>query len=173
MALFSYPLPMTTRDQLENLYYTCGVDRAVVLDLASDFETPEAIWGGHCRAYVSFFETCGLSFPIPEKILEMLAELGQLLAMLVRAREEILSFELDELRHLFRMKHNKQSPGTFLMSLRPGRHVIGGTPYRDEKWREQFFVFKVDSASMGVFDFSKLPRLWAEDIGRCVFSYNL
>lgn len=62
MALFSFPLPTTTRDQLENLYNICGVDRSIVLDLASDFETPETVWGGYCRAYLSFFETCGIFF---------------------------------------------------------------------------------------------------------------
>lgn len=146
MASFSFPLPTTTKDQLEKLYNVYDVDRVVVLDLATDFETPENVRGGYCGAYLSFFETCGLSFPILGQILEMLAELDlsfsqmcpnllrQLLAILVRAREEALSFGLDELCHLFVIKRNKQSPGTFLMSLRPGRHVIGGNPCRDEKW---------------------------------------
>ncbi|KAL0796554.1 hypothetical protein Bca101_067931 [Brassica carinata] len=54
--------------------------------------------------------------------------LRHLLALLVRAREEDLSFGLDELRHLCLMKRNKQSPGTFLMSLRPGHQIIEGVP---------------------------------------------
>ncbi|KAF3578271.1 hypothetical protein DY000_02030488 [Brassica cretica] len=62
------------------------------------------------------------------------------------------------------VKRNKQNPGTFLVSSRPGRHIIEDIPYRDEKWREQFFVFKMDRASMGDFDFSQLPRRWAENI---------
>lgn len=117
-------------------------------------------------------------------LFEILAELGlsfsqmcpnllcQLLAILVRAREENLRFSLDELRHLFLIKRNNQSPRTLLMSLRPGRHVIGGLPYRDEKWREQFFVFRVDSGSMGDFDFSRLPRLRAEDIGELLTLFS-
>ena len=99
-----------------------GVDRAVVLDLASAFETPETVRGGYCGAYLSFFQSCCLTFPIPEPILEILAELGLsftqilsnflrlLIAFLVRDREEGLSFGLGEFRHLVLVKRNKQSP---------------------------------------------------------------
>ncbi|KAF2538054.1 hypothetical protein F2Q70_00005787 [Brassica cretica] len=126
---FSFPRPTTTADDLEDLYKTYGVDCAVVLDLASATETPETVREGYCGAYLSFFHSCGHIFPVPELILEILAELGlslthilpnflrYLVAFLVRAREE-------------------------------GRHVIEDIPYHDEKWREQFFVFKVDRASM-------------------------
>ncbi|KAG2250284.1 hypothetical protein Bca52824_080420 [Brassica carinata] len=173
---FNFPRPTTTADDLEDLYKTYGVDRAVALDLAGVTETPETMREGYCGAYFSFFHSCGLIFPVPELILEILAELGlsltqilpnflrYLVAFLVRAREEGLSFGLSEFRQLVLVKRNQQNPGTFLVSPRPGRHVIEDIPYRDEKWREQFFVFKVDRASMGEFDFSRLPRSWAENI---------
>ena len=105
---FSFPHPTTTTNDLEDLYTVYGVDRAVFLDLASASETPETVRGGYCRAYLSFFQSCGLTFPISEPILEILAELGlsftQILpkflrhhiALLVRAREESLSFGLGE-----------------------------------------------------------------------------
>ncbi|KAG2250913.1 hypothetical protein Bca52824_081049 [Brassica carinata] len=80
------------------------------------------------------------------------------------AREEGLSFGLSEFRQLVLVKRNQQNPGTFLVSPRSGCHVIEDIPYRDEKWHEQFFVFKMDRASMGDFDFSRLPRRWAENI---------
>ncbi|KAF2530320.1 hypothetical protein F2Q70_00029494 [Brassica cretica] len=173
---FSFPRPTTKTDDLEDLYKVYGVDRAIVLDLAGTTETPETVREGYCGAYLSFFYSCGLNFPIPEPILEILAELGlsftqilpnflrYLVAFLVRAREEGLSFGLGEFRHLVLVKRNQQNPGTFLVSLRPGLHVIKDIPYRDEKWREQFFVFKVDRASVGEFDFSRIPRSWAENI---------
>ncbi|KAF2566496.1 hypothetical protein F2Q70_00013620 [Brassica cretica] len=140
------------------------------LDLAGATETPETVREGYCGAYLSFFHSCGLIFPVPEPILEILAELGlsltqilpnflrYLIAFLVRAREEGLSFGLSEFRQLVLVKRNQQNPGTFLVSPRPGLHVIEDIPYRDEKWREQFFVFKMYRASMGEFDFSRLPR---------------
>ncbi|KAF3536857.1 hypothetical protein F2Q69_00023735 [Brassica cretica] len=152
---FSFPRPTTTTDDLEDLYKAYGVDRAIVLDLAVATETPENI---------------------PESVLEILAELGlsftQILpnflrhhiAFLVRSRVEGLSFSLGEFRHLVLVKQNTQSPGTFLVSPRPGRHVIEDVSYRDEKWRKQFVVFRVDRASVGDFDFSRLPRNWAENI---------
>ncbi|KAF3572923.1 hypothetical protein F2Q69_00058654 [Brassica cretica] len=49
-------------------------------------------------------------------------------------------------------------PDTFLMSPRPGCQIIEGILYRDQNWREEFFVFKIDKAYVGSFDFSKLPR---------------
>ncbi|KAF3563344.1 hypothetical protein DY000_02016541 [Brassica cretica] len=173
---FSFPRPTTTTDDLEDLYTVYEVDRAVVLDLASASETPETVRGGYYGAYLSFFQSCGPAFPIPEPLLEILAELGlsftqilpnflrHLTAFLVRAREEGLSFGLSEFCHLFLVKRNKQSPGTFLVSPRPGRHAIEDVPYCDEKWRKQFLVFKVDRASMCDFDFSRLPWNWAENI---------
>ena len=100
---FSFPRPTTTADDLEDLYKTYGVDCAVVLDLAGATETPETVREGYCGAYLSFFHSCGLIFPVPEPILEILAELGlslthilpnflrYLVAFVVRAREEDLS----------------------------------------------------------------------------------
>ncbi|XP_013669490.1 uncharacterized protein At3g60930, chloroplastic-like [Brassica napus] len=173
---FSFPRPTTTTDDLEDLYNAYGVERAIVLDLVGATETPETVRGWYCGAYLSFFHSCGLTFPIPEPVLEILAELGlsftqvllnflrHLIAFSVRAREEGLSSGVGEFRHLVMVKRNTQSPDTFLVSPRPGRHVIEDVPYRDEKWREQFFVFRVDRASVGDFDFSRLPRSWTERI---------
>ncbi|KAG2247570.1 hypothetical protein Bca52824_087198 [Brassica carinata] len=173
---FFYPLPTIKDDRLEELYTVHGVDRAVVGDLAFTSESPEAVRDGYGGAYLSFFETCSLLFPIPEPVLNILAELGlsltqmcpnflrHLLAHLVKDREEGLLFGFDELRHLVLMRRNNQNPGTFLMSPRPGRQIIQSVPYRDQNWREEFFVFKIDEASVGSFDFSKLARYWTEDI---------
>ncbi|XP_013646124.1 meiosis-specific protein ASY2-like [Brassica napus] len=173
---FSFPRPTTKTDDLEDLYKVYGVDRTVVLDLAGTTETPETVREGYCGAYLSFFHSCGLNFPIPEPILEILAELGlsftqilpnflrYIVVFLVRAREEDLSFGLGEFRHLVLVKRNQQNPSTFLVSPRQGHHIIEDIPYRDEKWREQFFAYKVDQASVGEFDFSQLSRSWAENI---------
>ncbi|XP_048622644.1 uncharacterized protein LOC125591820 [Brassica napus] len=146
----NFPRPTIEADDLENLYKVYGVDRAVVLDLAGTNETLETVREGYYGAYISFFHSCGLTFLIPEPILE--------------AREEGLAFGLSEFCQLVLVKRNKQNPGTFLVSPRPGGHIIEDIPYRDEKWREQFFVFNMDPASMGDFDFSQLPRRWAENI---------
>ena len=91
------------------------------------------------------------------------------MALLVKAREEGLFFGLDELRHLVLMKRNNQNPGTFFMSPRPGRQIIQGVPYRDQNRREEFFVFRIDEASVGSSELSRLPRYWAEDIGKLLF----
>ncbi|KAF3500065.1 hypothetical protein F2Q69_00044663 [Brassica cretica] len=144
----NFPHPTTTVDDLEDLYKVYGVDRSVVLDLAGTHETPETI-----------LAELGLS------LTQLLPNfLRHLIAFLVKAREEGLAFGLSEFRQFVLVKRNNQTPGTFLVSPRPGRHVIEDVPYRDEKWREQFFVFQMDRASMGDFDFSRLSRRWVENI---------
>ncbi|KAF3538084.1 hypothetical protein F2Q69_00018906 [Brassica cretica] len=121
---FNFPRLTTKADDLEDLYKAYEVDRSVVLDLTGTHDTPE---------------TLGLSLT---QILPNF--LRYLIAFLVRVREEGLSLGLSEFRQLVLVKRNQQKPGTFLVSLRPGRHVIEDIPYRDEKWRKQFFVFKMD-----------------------------
>ncbi|KAF2575562.1 hypothetical protein F2Q70_00004077 [Brassica cretica] len=147
---FNFPRPTTKADDLEDLYKAYGVDCTVVLDLAGTHETPEIVRKGYYEAYISFFHSCGLIFPIPEPILEILAELG-------------LSFT-QILPNFLRYLITFLNPGTFLVSPRLGRHVIKDIPYRDEKWCKQFFVFKMNRASMAEFNFSRLPRRWAENI---------
>ena len=73
---FTFACSTTKADDLEDLYKTYGVDRAVVLDLAGTNETPETVREDYYGAYLFFFHSCGLIFPIPEPILEILAELG-------------------------------------------------------------------------------------------------
>ncbi|KAF3590795.1 hypothetical protein DY000_02024597 [Brassica cretica] len=132
-----FPFPFTTKSHLDDLYEKHGVDRAVKIDLASLSENPETVREEY---------TCGL------------------LTLMVKDREEGLLFGL-EFCHLCLMKRNNRSPRTFLVSPRPGRQIVDGIPYRDEKWREHFVIFEVSQASVGNLYFSKLPREWAEDIG--------
>ncbi|KAF3593351.1 hypothetical protein DY000_02022983 [Brassica cretica] len=111
---FNFPRPITKADDLEDLYKAYGVDRTVVLDFPGTHETPETVREGYYGAYLFFFHSCGLIFPIPEPILEILAELGlsltqilpkflrYLIAFLVRAREGGLSLGLSEFRQLVR-----------------------------------------------------------------------
>ncbi|KAF3536881.1 hypothetical protein F2Q69_00022536 [Brassica cretica] len=37
-------------------------------------------------------------------------------------------------------------------------------PNRDDRWREKFFVFKINPASVGDFDFGRIPREWSDGI---------
>ena len=105
-------------------------------------------------------------------MLEILAKLGlsftqvlpnflrHLIAFSVRDREEGLSLGVGEFRHLIMVKRNTQSPGTFLVSPRPGRRPLS----RREVARAVLRI-RVDRASVGDFDFSRLPRSWSEGIG--------
>ncbi|KAF3595192.1 hypothetical protein DY000_02027217 [Brassica cretica] len=53
-----------------------------------------------------------------------------------------------------------------ILAPRGGRGIIEGIPNRDDRWREKFFVFKINSASVGDFDFKRIPREWSDDIER-------
>ncbi|KAF2565911.1 hypothetical protein F2Q68_00025320 [Brassica cretica] len=112
---------------------------------------------------MSHFEDGGLSFPLPRFLLEALAELKKaftqmapnffryFLASWVRAQEEGLEFGLRELKQLFAIKRNNGFPGTIILGPRSGRAIIEGIPNKDDLWREKFFVFKVNPASVGDF----------------------
>ena len=88
------------------------------------------------------------------------------LTLWIRARAEGLRFGLEELKQLFSIKRNSGFPGTMILALRPGRSIIDGIPNRDDRWREKFFVFKINPASLGDFDFEWIPREWCDVIGR-------
>ncbi|WZZ44833.1 hypothetical protein YC2023_041092 [Brassica napus] len=47
-----------------------------------------------------------------------------------------------------------------------GRSIIDGIPNRDDWCREKFFVFKINPASVGNFDFGRIPREWSDEIGK-------
>ncbi|XP_013633077.1 PREDICTED: uncharacterized protein LOC106338709 [Brassica oleracea var. oleracea] len=156
---FNFPHPTTTADDFENPYKVYWVDRSVALDLVGTHETPKTVREGYYGAYLSFFRSCGLIFPIPEPILEVLAELGlsltqllpnflrHLVAFLVKAREEGLAFRRSEFRQLVLVATSSR---TSLIDMRSGA--------------SNYFVFKMDRASTGDYDFSQLPWHWAENI---------
>ncbi|KAF2532112.1 hypothetical protein F2Q70_00030912 [Brassica cretica] len=89
---------------ISRTFIICMGLTSVVLDLVGTHETPETMRKGYYGAYLSFFHSCGLTFLIPEPILEVLAELGlsltqlllnflrHLVAFLVKAREDGLAF---------------------------------------------------------------------------------
>lgn len=130
---------------------------------------------------MSHFKDCGLSFPLPLFILEALAELGMAftqmcpnffrhyLTLWIRAREEGLKFDLEELKQLCIIKKNQGFSGTMLLSPCPGRTIVDGIPNRDDRLREKFFVFKVDAASVGDFDFDRIPREFPDEVGAFCF----
>ncbi|KAF2534272.1 hypothetical protein F2Q70_00029966 [Brassica cretica] len=86
------------------------------------------------------------------------------LASWIRAREEGLRFDLEELKQLFSIKRNSGFPETMILAPRPGRYIIDGIPNRDDRWREKFFVFRINPASVGDFDFETIPKEWSNEI---------
>lgn len=93
------------------------------------------------------------------------------LTLLVRAREEVLEFGLNELKQLCILKCNSGFLGTVLRSPRAGRTVVDGISGRDDPWREKFIIFTVNQASVGDFDINWIPREWNDEVGMFVFPY--
>lgn len=64
---FTFPRPTTMVDHLEDLYKVHGVDRSVVLDVASPSETPETVrgGGGELRSLFPFPPILRSFFPDP------------------------------------------------------------------------------------------------------------
>ncbi|KAL0863315.1 hypothetical protein Bca101_042433 [Brassica carinata] len=161
---------------IENIYEYWGVDYVVELYAPLPEETPENVRPDHCIAYMHHFRDGGLSFPLPH--LEALAELRMafpqmspnfwpyFLTTWIRVREKDLKFGLDELKQLYTRKQNNGFPGMRILALRDGRTIIEGIPNRDTNWRENYFVFKINPASVGDFDFSRIPMDWNDDINR-------
>ena len=81
----------------------------------------------------------------------------------------ILKLGLGELRQLFAINRNNSFPGTMILAPRGGRGIIEGIPNKDDRWREKFFVFKINPASVGDFDFERIPREWSDDIGEYIY----
>ena len=73
---------------------------------------------------------------------------------------------------MFAIKRNNGFPGTMILAPRSGRVIIEGIPNKDDRWREKFFVFKVNLASVGDFDFERIPMEWSDDIGNFFFFAN-
>ncbi|KAF3504544.1 hypothetical protein F2Q69_00044778 [Brassica cretica] len=142
---------------IDAIYELWGVSYAIEIELPEDGETP-------------------LSFPLLCFLLEVLAEIKKAFTQMapnifryflgcwVRAQEEGLEFRLRELKQLFAIKQNNGFPGTMILSPQGGRVIIEGIPNRDDRWREKFFVFKINLASVGDFDFERIPREWSDDI---------
>lgn len=67
---------------------------------------------------------------------------------------------------MFVIKRNNGFLGTMILARRAGRYIIDDIPNRDDRWREKFFVFKINPTSVGDFDFSRIPREWSDEIGK-------
>ncbi|KAF3608670.1 hypothetical protein DY000_02048801 [Brassica cretica] len=54
--------------------------------------------------------------------------------------------------------------GTMILAPRAGCSIIDGIPNRDDRWREKFFVSKINAASVGDFNINRIPREWSDEI---------
>ncbi|KAG7564899.1 hypothetical protein ISN44_As10g016420 [Arabidopsis suecica] len=138
----------------------CGIPRQVKLIAPEPRESPESPPTDHCCAFEIFFSECGLSFPLPGLLVELMHELEialpQLCPNVVRivlclqtlAEENGYRITLSDVFHLYTMKKGR-TPGTFFLSPRSHFRVFGDFPEKDEKWRKSYFFFPVDEFTYG------------------------
>ncbi|XP_023641925.1 uncharacterized protein At3g60930, chloroplastic-like [Capsella rubella] len=184
----SHLAPITTDKHLSDLRQKHGVPPMVdmILSPGSPY-SPETVPEGFCCAYTTYFERCGLVFPIPGIIFLVLRRLRMafpqmcpnfvrhVIGLFVRAQEEGLVLGVDGILQMCYIKHNSGYKGTYYLSRRPDREILQGIPGRDDRWREKYFFFRVTSASVGAFNFSQLPTQWAinVDTGDCPLTSEL
>ncbi|XP_019085631.1 PREDICTED: uncharacterized protein At3g60930, chloroplastic-like [Camelina sativa] len=171
--------PITSAKHLADLRQKHGVPPNVEMILRSDDPfSPETVPPGFCCAYTVYFEKCGLVFPIPRIIFQILQRLRMafpqmcpnfvrhVMGVYVRGRE--LGFELgvDDILRLYLIKHNSGFPGTFYTCRRRSPEIIQALPGKDDRWREKYFYFRVTPAAVGDYNFARLPTQWAVCVGQ-------
>ncbi|KAF3513952.1 hypothetical protein F2Q69_00001596 [Brassica cretica] len=133
---------------IKNLYEFWGIDYAVEIEAPKDGKTRGVALAELGMAFAQMAPNFWRYFQ----------------ASWIQAREEGFKFGLEEFKQLFSIKRNSGFPGTMILSPRPGRSIIDGIPNRDDRWREKFFVFKINPASLGDFDFEWITREWCDVI---------
>ncbi|XP_020865705.1 trichohyalin-like [Arabidopsis lyrata subsp. lyrata] len=138
----------------------CQIPRQISLTTPGPTDSPESPPAGHTCAFEIFFSECGLSFPLPGLLVELMHELGialpQLCPNVVRvvlclqtlAEENGYRITLSDIFQLYTMKKGRTS-GTFFLSPRSKFRVFADFPEKDEKWRKSYFFFPVDEFSYG------------------------
>ncbi|XP_020876137.1 meiosis-specific protein ASY2-like [Arabidopsis lyrata subsp. lyrata] len=138
----------------------CEIPRQVKLIAPESKESLEFPPINHSCAFEIFFSECGLSFPLPGILVELMHELGialpQLCPNVVRvvlclqtlAEENGYRITLSDIFQLYTMKKGRTS-GTFFLSPRSKFRVFADFPEKDEKWRKSYFFFPVDEFSYG------------------------
>ncbi|KAG7552153.1 hypothetical protein ISN45_Aa06g027590 [Arabidopsis thaliana x Arabidopsis arenosa] len=138
----------------------CRIPRQINLVAPGPQESPESPPDDHACAFEIFFSECGLSFPLPGLLVELMHELGvalpQLCPNVVRtvlslqtlAEENGYRISLADVFQLYTMKKGR-TPGTFFLSPRSHFKVFGDFPDKDEKWRKSYFFFPVNEFSYG------------------------
>ncbi|XP_020880663.1 uncharacterized protein At3g60930, chloroplastic-like [Arabidopsis lyrata subsp. lyrata] len=138
----------------------CQIPRRVSLITPGPTDSPESPPTGHTCAFEIFFSECGLSFPLPGLLVELMHEFGialpQLCPNVVRtglclqtlAEENGYRITLSDVLHLYTVKKGR-TPGTFFLSPRSKFRVFGDFPEKDEQWRKSYFFFAVDEFSYG------------------------
>ncbi|VVB08404.1 unnamed protein product [Arabis nemorensis] len=127
-----------------------GIPDEVDLVLPDPGQSPEIVRQGFCCAYMHYFTSCELKFPIPSVLFEMMPNfIRHIIRFTVLAREEGVALSVPDLLWICDVKPNSVARGTYYISPCPILGVLDGVSIRDDKWKEKYFCFKIISESVG------------------------
>ncbi|AEE32631.1 hypothetical protein ISN45_At01g043070 [Arabidopsis thaliana x Arabidopsis arenosa] len=117
--------------------------------------SPESPPPGHTCAFEIFFSECGLFFPLPDILIDLMHEFGialpqlcpnvirTVLCLLTLAEEDGFRLALSDFLQLYAVKKSRTN-NTFFLSPRKGFRVFEDFPEKDEHWRKSYFFFPVN-----------------------------
>ncbi|XP_019089241.1 PREDICTED: uncharacterized protein At3g60930, chloroplastic-like [Camelina sativa] len=145
-----HPPSILSEDDITEIRGSCGIALEVKILIPSASESLENPPPGYCCAFVKFFSACGLPFPLPELIIQMMSELGfalpQMCPNFVRtvlylqtlAEEHGYKLSLADFLHIYTVKTGR-TKGTLYVSPLSGLKVFDDLPEKDENGRNFHF----------------------------------
>ncbi|VYS68377.1 unnamed protein product [Arabidopsis thaliana] len=155
-----YTTSLSTPSRLTLLKGAHQIPHQIKLTSPDPKTSPESPPPGHTCAFEIFFSECGLFFPLPDILIDLMHEFGialpqlcpnvirTVLCLLTLAQEDGFRLALSDLLQLYVVKKSR-SNNTFFLSPRKGFRVFDDFPEKDEHWRKSYFFFPVNELTYG------------------------
>jgi len=155
-----YQTSLSTSSRLSLLRRAHQIPRQIPLISPEPTVCPENPPPGHTCAFKIFFSLCGLYFPLPDVLIDLMHEFGialpqlcpnvirTVLCLITLAEEDGFALSLNDLLQLYAVKKGR-TKGTFFLSPRKGFRVFDDFPDKDEQWRKSYFFYPVNELTYG------------------------
>ncbi|KAG7625232.1 hypothetical protein ISN45_At03g014830 [Arabidopsis thaliana x Arabidopsis arenosa] len=156
-----YTTSLSTPSRLTLLRGAHQIPHQIKLTSPDPKTSPESPPPGHTCAFEIFFSECGLFFPLPDILIDLMYEFGialpqlcpnvirTVLCLLTLAEEDGFRLALSDLLQLYVVKKSRSNNNTFFLSPRKGFRVFDDFPEKDEHWRKSYFFFPVNELTYG------------------------
>jgi len=155
-----YTTSLSTPSRLTLLRGAHQIPHQIKLISPDPQNSPESPPPGHTCAFEIFFSECGLFFPLPDVLIDLMHEFGialpqlcpnvirTVLCLLTLAEEDGFRLALSDLLQLYAVKKSRTN-NTFFLSPRKGFRMFDDLPEKDEHWRKSYFFFPVNELTYG------------------------